>query len=248
MTRTMCWERCTRTSVLLAVIKSIKMLWVALCALRYLLLISKNKASVAERIFRRVIKIAPNNTRAYLNQKIYSTSKRMSLEQKQRIAQRLTLILWPMMHDNLAMQLKDKDDISGAVYAFRKVTVIKPSDARAWSHLGDLLQWPTGDISGAEHAHHKVTVIDPCCSTAWFHLGKLLQTVKKKISGAVKAYRRAIDLNPSHAMTWNHLGMVLAHRYSNIPEAEAAFRNAIAVDKSCMCAWLHLGHLLLDAN
>ncbi|MBI5935988.1 MAG: tetratricopeptide repeat protein, partial [Chloroflexi bacterium] len=94
--------------------------------------------------------------------------------------------------------------------SYRKAIELNPSDATAYSNLGNLLSDENlKRYEEAEASYRKAIELNPSDATAYSNLGLLLHENLKRYEEAEASYRKAIELNPSDATAYSNLGILL---------------------------------------
>ena len=102
-----------------------------------------------------------------------------------------------------------RQDIDGAVAAYRAAIAADPGYADAHNNLGHLLQLERKDFDGSEAAYRAAIAADPGHALAHINLGTLLVSERKDFNGAEVAFHAAIAADPGHAGAHSNLGKLL---------------------------------------
>ncbi|HUU78344.1 MAG TPA: tetratricopeptide repeat protein [candidate division Zixibacteria bacterium] len=155
----------------------------------------KQNYSEAEIIFKRALKLAPEDE-WILFELGYALSVQNKLDEAEEIFRKVleknqeNTNVW----FNLALILNRKQDWDGTKEAYRKVLEIDPKDAFTWLNLG-VLHNKLKEIDKAEKAYRKALEIHPDYTKAAFNLGKLLEE-KNDVFGAAEVLLETFKLNP----------------------------------------------------
>jgi protein O-GlcNAc transferase len=123
-----------------------------------------------------------------------------------------------------ALARQVKDDLPGAIAAYRSYLADFPRDARAWTNLAIALK-RMGDIQGAVDSCRKALEIDPDKADAWNNLGICLMALGRP-EEAARSYRRALAIEPRFGECLSNLGLALASEGDEAAAVEA-FRSAL---------------------
>lgn len=141
--------------------------------------------------------------------------------------------------NNLGVALLQKDDIVGAVAAFREAIRLDPKDAKAHLHLGNAIAARCAAEDGAIACFREAIRLDPKNARAHVALGRSL-LAKGDVITARETFREAIRLDPTDAKAHRHLGEALLHM-GDLDGAVAAFRQAIRLDPKDAASHAGLG-------
>jgi Flp pilus assembly protein TadD len=128
---------------------------------------------------------------------------------------------------NLGNALQARQDLKGALAAYRQAIKLDPRFGKAYYNLGIVLG-AKGDMKGAVTAFRQAIQFDPQYAGAHFNLGIALKA-RGDLKGAAAAFRKAGELDPKDAETFFKLGVVLFNQQDR-KGAVAAFRQAIALN------------------
>jgi serine/threonine-protein kinase len=153
----------------------------------------------------------------------------------------------------LAVYLRERGDLSGAVIAANRALAINPNFAIAHNFLGLALR-DKRDLAGAVAALQTAAALDPDYGFACWNLGDVLR-LQGNGAAAADAYRKAADRDVagyrdlgdlrSAAAACRRLGGCLRD-LNDLPGAVAAFRRAIDLDPRDFRARHGLGQLLQE--
>src|SRR5579862_7005860 len=150
------------------------------------------------------------------------------------------------------VNLYSLDDFPAAISALERATLIDPSYALAWAHLGRAyttnasLQFGGSEqYSKAQAAYEKALALDPGLIEARVYLANLL-TDTGRVEQAVPMMRAVLSQNPGYAEALWELGY--AYRFGgmlqeSVEESEKARQNnpSVKINSSAMNAYLYLG-------
>ena len=120
-----------------------------------------------------------------------------------------------------------------------KWTQSKPTDAIAWSILGDAYN-RLNRYDEAILALYKSNNIDSNNATAWFTLGDAFSNLSR-YDDAVWALNKSILIDPKNILAWRSLGIVY-NRVKSFSSAIKAINNAIHIEPKDSIAWYILGN------
>ena len=203
---------------------------------------SLGKYEDAEKIWKQVIKIDPNNSGAY-NNLGNALSDQKKLEEA-ITAYRKAIELDPKFaaaYYNLGVVLSDLGKKEDAIAAYRQAIKLQP-DADAYNNLGNALD-DLGKKEEAINAYRKAIELDPKYTKAHYNLGYVLDSLGK-LEEASAAYRKAIELDPNDAhVAYNNLGIAL-YGQEKLEEAINAYQKAIQLDPNYAFPYRGLGDAL----
>jgi serine/threonine protein kinase/tetratricopeptide (TPR) repeat protein len=150
------------------------------------------------------------------------------------------------------VNLYSLDDFPAAISALERATLIDPSYALAWAHLGRAyttnasLQFGGSEqYSKAQAAYEKALALDPGLIEARVYLANLL-TDTGRVEQAVPMMRAVLAQNPGYAEALWELGY--AYRFGgmlqeSVEESEKARQDnpSVKINSSAMNAYLYLG-------
>lgn len=202
----------------------------------------------AEVIWRRVIKVEPNNPAAYYNLGIALNSQNKLDEAA--AAYRQSLRINPsdaVALNNLGNLLLNQGKLNEAIEILQEALIVpeQPEKTPASSHtlananLGDAF-WRRGNLDEANAACRRAIQMNPNYATAHHCLGNVLQD-QNKLDEAISAYRRAIQLDQRFASAINGWGNVLFSQ-RKVDEAIAKYREATRADPNYAAPYINLGN------
>jgi tetratricopeptide (TPR) repeat protein len=207
------------------------------------LLCNQGKTAEGLAILKKAVAVDPNDPRAW-----YGLANAYLLRKDPKKAAELYRKVLDMAPDyiawtNLAVALRQLNDLPGAVKAGWKAIALEPENPVAWSNLADPFE-KQGDRKGALAAVRKALTIDPDQEAAWARLGRLLYQ-EAQYQEAADAFRKAIQLGGKNtASCWTNLGLTLEKLKQPGPALDA-FKKAVEVDPKNAAAWINLGNTLL---
>jgi len=200
--------------------------------------------SQAEAIWRRVIKLDPNNAGAYdnlgnalsdqgkLGEAIAAYRQAIQLDPKSANA-----------YNGLGVALRKQGKLEEAIAAYRQAIQLDPKDAYPYNGLGNALS-DQGKLEEAIPAYRQAIQLDPKYAAAYYNLGNALSD-QGKLGEAIAAYRQAIELDPKNTLVYNGLGNALRGQ-KKLDEAIATYRKAIELDPKYAAAYNGLGNALRE--
>ncbi|ACK71346.1 Tetratricopeptide TPR_2 repeat protein [Gloeothece citriformis PCC 7424] len=193
----------------------------------------------AERIFRQVIKINPNNADAY---RYLGIALRNQGKLEEAIAAYNTAIEinpnYAEVYNNLGVALYYQGKLEEAIAAYNTAIEINPNYAEVYSNLGFALS-NQGKLEEAIAAYNKAIEINPNYAFAYIGLGIALYN-QGKLEEAIAAYNKAIEINPNYAEVYSNLGFAL-YNQGKLEEAIAAYNTAIEINPNDAFAYNNLG-------
>ena len=145
----------------------------------------------------------------------------MALKQALLISSELSLT-----HFLMGAELAERQELQGAVTAFRKAIALEPSFEGAHYELGKLLV-QTDDMDGALAAFSKTTELLPNFASAWSNLGAALGEMEDSV-GAEAALQKAVALDPLNHVLHSNLGVTYRDQ-GRLEEAEEKFLMVISM-------------------
>jgi serine/threonine protein kinase/tetratricopeptide (TPR) repeat protein len=121
-------------------------------------------------------------------------------------------------HQALAVALRRKGDLDGAIRQLQQALDIDPEFSRAHNSLG-LALFDKKEIQGALHHTRRAIELDPNDAVCHYNLGTYLGETGE-LDEAIRYYRRALDLNPKHFGAQLNLGLAMKDK----GELEAAIQ------------------------
>ncbi len=158
----------------------------------------KGNQNRARALFRKVLKLEPENLDALVSFGVLLNSSKKSASQGARLlAKAVKLdpsngIAWAYLGESLiTLERYDK-----AEECIRKAITIDPRNARNWHRLANVLE-KTDRIEDAVDMIMKSLDIDDTDETTWISLGRLYMA-QKKYDNAQQAYEHALNLDPQN--------------------------------------------------
>lgn len=159
---------------------------------------------VAERLYRRILDVAPDHADAlHLYGMLHHQTKR-SLDAVRLIRRAIEIEPNdPGMHNNMGNVLFELDRPDLAVKAYEMAIVLDPSSTDARNNLGVTLR-ALRKPQEAEAVYREAVALDARHRDAWDNLGRLL-AAGGRIDEAIACHARALELEPRNAETRRHL-------------------------------------------
>jgi superkiller protein 3 len=200
--------------------------------------------SQAETIWREILRVEPNNGKAYNNlgnalRRQGKLAEALAAHQKALQLNHNDAEAYVGIGNVLNAQGKPEE----ALASHKKAIQLNPKLAIAYNGLGNALS-DQKKLDEAIAAYQKAIELDPKFAYAYNNLGNALKD-QKKLDEAVTAYQKAIELDPKFAYAYNNLGIAL-YDQKKLDEAIAAYRKAIELDPKYAAAYNNLGIALSD--
>jgi len=200
--------------------------------------------SQAETIWREILRVEPNNGKAYNNlgnalRRQGKLAEALAAHQKALQLNHNDAEAYVGIGNVLNAQGKPEE----ALASHKKAIQLNPKLAIAYNGLGNAL-YNQEKLEEAVTAYQKAIEFDPNYAIAYNNLGNALSD-QKKLDEAIAAYRKAIELNPELAIAYNNLGITLSDQ-KKLEEAVAAYQKAIELDPNYAIAYNNLGNALSD--
>jgi Flp pilus assembly protein TadD len=112
-----------------------------------------------------------------------------------------------VMHNNLAIALKQSGNLPGAIAEYREAVRLRPEYADAWFNLSTTF-WKQGDADAALDACREALRLDPDFALAHTHHGVLLYR-RGELPEAIAAWRAALRVNPEDTTALSNLAGAL---------------------------------------
>ena len=200
--------------------------------------------SQAETIWREILRVEPNNGKAYNNlgnalRRQGKLAEALAAHQKALQLNHNDAEAYVGIGNVLNAQGKPEE----ALAYHKKAIQLNPKLAIAYNGLGNALS-DQKKLDEAVAAFQKAIELDPKDATAYNNLGIALYD-QKKLDEAIAAFQKAIKLDPKYANAYNDLGIVL-YEQKKLDAAVAAFQKAIEIDPKLAIAYNGLGNALSD--
>ncbi|MFN7202215.1 MAG: tetratricopeptide repeat protein [Aphanizomenon sp.] len=200
--------------------------------------------SQAETIWREILRVEPNNGKAYNNlgnalRRQGKLAEALAAHQKALQINHNDAEAYVGIGNVLNAQGKPEE----ALASHKKAIQLNPKLAIAYNGLGNAL-YNQEKLEEAVAAYQKAIEFDPKLTIAYNSLGNTLY-YQKKLEEAVAAYQKAIELDPKLAIAYNNLVNALKDQ-KKLDEAVAAYQKAIELDPKFAGAYNNLGNALSD--
>ncbi|NEO33018.1 MAG: tetratricopeptide repeat protein [Symploca sp. SIO3C6] len=205
----------------------------------------------AERIFRRVIRLEPNNAVAY-NSLGNALSDQGKLEEAIANYQQAIRLNpnYAYAYNNLGIALSEHGKLGEAIANYRLALNLPdqkgtPASVHtlAYNNLGNAL-YQQGKLDEAITNYQQAIRLDPNYAYPYNGLGNALKD-QGKLDEAITNYRQAIRLDPNYALPYNNLGIAL-YDQGKLDEAIANYQQAIRLDPNYALPYSNLGSALYD--
>ncbi|MFN6219118.1 MAG: tetratricopeptide repeat protein [Aphanizomenon sp.] len=200
--------------------------------------------SQAETIWREILRVEPNNGKAYNNlgnalRRQGKLAEALAAHQKALQLNHNDAEAYVGIGNVLNAQGKPEE----ALASHKKAIQLNPKLAIAYNGLGNAL-YNQEKLEEAVTAFQKAIEFDPKYTIAYNNLGIALSD-QKKLDEAVAAFQKTIELDPKFAYAYNNLGIAL-YDQKKLDEAIAAFQKAIKLDPKYANAYNDLGIVLYE--
>ncbi|MFO0097798.1 MAG: tetratricopeptide repeat protein [Aphanizomenon sp.] len=200
--------------------------------------------SQAETIWREILRVEPNNGKAYNNlgnalRRQGKLAEALAAHQKALQINHNDAEAYVGIGNVLNAQGKPEE----ALASHKKAIQLNPKLAIAYNGLGNAL-YNQEKLEEAVTAYQKAIELDPKFAYAYNNLGIALYD-QKKLEEAVTAYQKAIELDPKYATAYYNLGNALKDQ-KKLDEAVTAYQKAIELDPKFAGAYNNLGNALSD--
>ncbi|HIP21983.1 MAG TPA: tetratricopeptide repeat protein [Rhodobacteraceae bacterium] len=129
-----------------------------------------------------------------------------------------------------ALNLRQNDDLDGAITTLRAALEIKPDSITLWQSLGDVLR-QNGDLTPAREAYTNAIDLLPApdIPAAWqlFYARAVVEHRADNWPAAEADFRQALALNPAQPDALNYLGYSLVDRGEKLDEALGMIEAAV---------------------
>lgn len=196
----------------------------------------------AERLFRHVRELQPENPEAHNNHG--ALLQRLGRSEEAEDAFRQAIALRPEYLEaryNLALTLHSMDRLDEAEAEYRHALTIAPEHAESHHNLGNVLK-ALDRLPEAEAAYRQALAIRPQYPLALNNLANALRLRERYIDADLMC-REALALQPRYAEAHNTLGTIL-EKLGRLGESEAAYRHAIAIQPDLAESHYNLGIVL----
>jgi tetratricopeptide (TPR) repeat protein len=200
--------------------------------------------SQAETIWREILRVEPNNGKAYNNlgnalRRQGKLAEALAAHQKALQLNHNDAEAYVGIGNVLNAQGKPEE----ALAYHKKAIQLNPKLAIAYNGLGNAL-YNQEKLEEAVTAFQKAIELDPKLAIAYYNLGNTLY-YQKKLEEAVAAYQKAIELDPKLAIAYYNIGNTLYYQ-KKLEEAVAAYQKAIELDPKLAIAYNNLGNTLYN--
>ncbi|NOR64067.1 MAG: tetratricopeptide repeat protein [Rhodobacteraceae bacterium] len=129
-----------------------------------------------------------------------------------------------------ALNLRQNNDLDGAITTLRAAIEIKPDSITLWQSLGDVLR-QNGDLAPAREAYTEAIELLPApdIRAAWrlFYARAVVEHRADNWPAAEADFRQALALNPAQPDALNYLGYSLVDRGEKLDEALGMIETAV---------------------
>ena len=195
--------------------------------------------SQAETIWREILRVEPNNGKAYNNlgnalRRQGKLAEALAAHQKALQLNHNDAEAYVGIGNVLNAQGKPEE----ALASHKKAIQLNPKLAIAYNGLGNAL-YNQEKLEEAVTAYQKAIEFDPKYTIAYNNLGNTLYN-QEKLEEAVAAYQKAIEFDPKYTIAYNNLGVVL-YDQKRLDEAVTAYQKAIELDPKFAYAYNNFG-------
>jgi protein O-GlcNAc transferase len=200
--------------------------------------------SEAERIYRKILKIQPDNAGVYYELGTVLEA-RGSLDEAIINYKRAADIdpQFPGSYNNLGNILRKKGQLSESIDYYRKAVELAPDFAGSHYNLAQTLH-ESGHIEEAVKYYRKAIQINPDLGNAHYNLGNALRDIGQ-YEEAIDSYRKALQINTDNVDAYNNLGNVLKDTGSP-EEAMSCYYKALQIDPAVADTYGNLGSVFID--
>jgi Flp pilus assembly protein TadD len=117
----------------------------------------------------------------------------------------------------LARLAAQRGDLDGAVAEIDRILSIDPTNAPAYTLLGEVFLF-RGETSAGREQLHTAIDLDPSLPEAFLHIGTLLAR-EGKLTEARPYFERTLELAPDNAVASNNLAFILAETETDLDQA-----------------------------
>ena len=188
--------------------------------------------SQAETIWREILRVEPNNGKAYNNlgnalRRQGKLAEALAAHQKALQLNHNDAEAYVGIGNVLNAQGKPEE----ALAYHKKALQLNPKLAIAYNGLGNAL-YNQEKLEEAVAAYQKAIELDPKFAIAYYNLGIALYD-QKKLDGAVAAYQKAIELDPKYATAYNNLGNALRDQ-KKLDAAISNYKKALSLPEDTL--------------
>ncbi|MDB4037562.1 tetratricopeptide repeat protein [Candidatus Thioglobus sp.] len=108
---------------------------------------------------------------------------------------------------NMAVTLKDKDDLEAAIDCYKQALMIKPNYAEAHNNMGNILK-EKGKPVAAIDSYKRAIMIKPNYAVAHKNLGSA-QKDTGDLEAAIVSYKKALKIRPDYDGVYKNIGSIL---------------------------------------
>jgi protein O-GlcNAc transferase len=196
----------------------------------------------AEIIYRKILKVQPNNIYVLSNlaNLFHSTGK---LDEA-IVCYQKSIELDPKFagfYNNMGNILRRKEQYDEAIKYYQKAIELAPNSAGLYYNLGQTFrdrELPEEAIN----AYQKTLQLDPDNTNAYYNLGNIFRN-QENPEKAITCYQKALQINPEFADAYINLGSTLQD-IGLIAESIVCFKKALAINPVCANAYNNLGDAL----
>ena len=204
----------------------------------------RGRLAEAEQIYRKILKVLPNNFDANHLLGVALMQRRQLAEGEQLLAKAIELKPNdPSVLNNRGNALKGLGLFDEALGSYDKAIALKPDYAEAFSNRGLALH-ELARFDEALASYDKAIALKPDYAEAFSNRGNSLQKLKC-LNEALASYDAAIALKPDFAEAFNNRGLALKDLKS-LGEALASYDKAITLKPDYAEAFSNRGNLLQE--
>ena len=200
----------------------------------------------AERIYRRILDVNPENADALhllglLSHQFGKSTVAITLVKRAlEIVPNQLNYLW-----NLANIFRESDEFHQAIDIYHYIIQLQPRSASAYYELGVTLQ-KIGQLHKAVLAYQKAIDIHPDDSQMYVHLAVVLLKLKK-FGKAIRACQRAIQISSENFLAYNILGNIYKE-LNRFEESIRAYRQVLKIHPKLAETYSNLGDVFQESN
>ncbi len=205
----------------------------------------RRKFAEAEKLYRRVLSIVPDNRHVLANLGIVCRDLGKLTEAEAYCRQTLAAAPDdPEQHLNLGAVLEARHDLDGARAAYQKALDIAPGHPKVLNNLGKLMHQQGDDARGLALLEQAIR-IEPNYPLALNNLG-VIYSERGDLANAGRCLEKSVELDPGNVNVLYNLAGV-CNALNNFPKAKAILNRLLAIDPDHQ-AGLHMLAALSGTN
>lgn len=205
----------------------------------------------AERIYRQILELEPNNVEVYkklgnvflqqgcINKAIHSYEQAFHLDTN------YLDVNYIEVYNNMGIILEKQGQLENAIACYQQALSIDPNYIEAYKNLGIVFA-KKGEIENALTCHQQALALDLTSTETYNNLGVLFRK-KGELEKAIACYQQALNLNPNFPEAYNNLGVAF-EEMGQYEKAKACYVQGIELDPNSALAHVNLALILLRAG